>query len=125
KFQKNLQADNARLQNELAKSAAENEVLRATANQPSSSSNRGIREEEERLTTTGPMKFTPTDFFNSLVPKGEPARRHRVTVCGVTGEKLLDAGSTWDLIQGHELFQRGEVDIADICERLKRSTQCD
>jgi AP-1-like factor len=66
-----------------------------------------------------------TSFFSRLIPAGEPARRHRVAVCGTTGERLLDAGSTWDLIQGHELFERGTVDIADVCEKLKRNTQCD
>lgn len=50
---------------------------------------------------------------------------HRITVCKITGEKLLDAGATWDLIQSHELFKRGQVDIADVTERLKGMAQCD
>ena len=48
-----------------------------------------------------------------------------MTTCGETGERLLDAGATWDLIQGHELFQRGMVDIGFVSERLKGSAQCD
>jgi hypothetical protein len=37
--------------------------------------------------------------------------QHRLTVCPITGEKLLDARATWDLIQKHELFERGQLDI--------------
>ena len=42
-----------------------------------------------------------------------------------TGEKLLAAGATWDLIQGHELYRRGLVDVEDVCERLKERATCD
>jgi AP-1-like transcription factor len=38
---------------------------------------------------------------------------------------LLAAGATWDLIQSHELFKRGLVDVGDVCERLKRVAKCD
>ncbi|RMJ27417.1 B-zip transcription factor [Aspergillus sp. HF37] len=122
-----LQAENERLRHELAKSATENEVLRATSSPlrrrtPSSSSRHRRRSEELEPATATPMA---TSFFSRLIPEGEPARRHRVAVSGTTGERLLDAGSTWDLIQGHELFERGAVDIADVCVRLKRNTQCD
>jgi hypothetical protein len=46
-------------------------------------------------------------------------------VCQVTGEKLLGPGATWDLIQNHELFKRGEVDIGMVTENLKGLAQCD
>lgn len=70
------------------------------------------------------MEFTHIDFFSSLVPEGEPIRR-RLTVCKDTGEKLLDAGGTWDYIQGHEMVRKGAVDVAAVCERLKGRAQCD
>jgi AP-1-like factor len=117
-----LAADNERLKRELAKYATENEVLRATTGQLASSQGRNLDSEP---TVTGPMKYTPTDFYSNLVPKGEPAPTHRVTICEKTGERLLDAGATWDLIQGHELFKKGLVDIGDVSNRLKGSALCD
>lgn len=128
-----LQADNERLKRELAKFETENEILRATS-QPGA--NAGAKEHPES-TITGPMKYSPTDFYANLAPQHPasaeargttvpgPASPHRITVCQVTGEKLLDAGATWDLIQNHELFKRGQVDISDVAERLKGMAQCD
>ncbi|GIJ99300.1 hypothetical protein Aspvir_001430 [Aspergillus viridinutans] len=116
-----LAADNERLKRELAKYATENEILRATTGQLASSQGRHLDSEP---TVTGPMKYTPTDFYSNLVPKGEPAPTHRVTICEKTGERLLDAGATWDLIQGHELYKQGLVDIGDVSKRLKGLAQC-
>lgn len=116
----NLVADNERLKRELARFTTENEILRATAGSGDRTHNHS-----DEPTTTGPLKYTPTDFYSELVPKGEPSRLHRVSTCPKTGEKLLGAGDTWDLIQGHELFKRGLVDIKDVSERLKNITQCD
>lgn len=122
--------DNERLKQELARYTTENEILRATSQSlggpPSSSSTPShARSHQDEPTTTGPMRFTPTDFFSNLVPPGEPARRHKLASCNVTGEKLLDAGSTWDLIQDHELVKRGAVDLTAVCEMLRRGAQCD
>jgi len=127
-----LQADNERLKRELAKYTTENKILRAT-----SRSNAVNLQEHPEPTVTGPMRYSPTDFYTSLMPESSvsnagsgatvPGARspHRITVCKITGEKLLDAGATWDLIQSHELFKRGQVDIADVTERLKGMAQCD
>ncbi|KAF4760618.1 hypothetical protein HAV15_005595 [Penicillium sp. str.  len=101
-----LQADNERLKRELARFTTENEILRATsqhANRVHVSANA-----TPEPTVTGPMNA-----------------RHRLTVCPITGERLLDAGATWDLIQKHELFQRGQLDIGDVTDRLKGMSQCD
>ncbi|KAF5865025.1 hypothetical protein ETB97_005590 [Aspergillus alliaceus] len=116
-----LMADNERLKRELARFTTENEILRAT----SGSGGRTNNNNSDEPLTTGPMRYSPTDFYSELVPKGEPSRLHRVSTCAKTGEKLLGAGATWDLIQGHELFKRGLVDIKDVSERLKNITQCD
>lgn len=74
------------------------------------------------------MKYSPTDFHATFMADGPgtpQGARHRLTVCPITGERLLDAGATWDLIQKHELFQRGQLDIGDITDRLKGMSQCD
>ncbi|KAJ5094527.1 hypothetical protein N7456_010388 [Penicillium angulare] len=129
-----LQADNERLKRELAKFATENEILRATSGSLHTSAQPHARHEEP--TVTGPMKYNPTDFYTSLMPEGSgwgpppgstpsaPPASHRVSVCQVTGEKLLDAGATWDFIQGSEFFKSGQVDIGDVAERLKGLAQC-
>ncbi|KAJ5891185.1 uncharacterized protein N7473_007413 [Penicillium subrubescens] len=122
-----LQADNERLKRELAKYATENEILRATSH--SLHGNSGAKE-APAPTVTGPMTYSPTDFYSTLMPEAAgptgptPTGQHRVTVCAITGERLLDASATWDLIQSHELFKRGQVNIGDVAERLKGSAQC-
>lgn len=119
-----LHADNERLKRELAKYTTENEILRATAQH----SNRALGNEAPEPTVTGPMRYSPTDFDNSRGSDGPATPRspqHRVTTCPITGENLLDSRATWDLIQSHELFKRGQVDIGDVTERLKGLAQCD
>ncbi|KAJ5693081.1 hypothetical protein N7462_002504 [Penicillium macrosclerotiorum] len=131
-----LQADNERLKRELAKYATENEILRATSH--SLNGGNGPAKDRAEPIVTGPLKFTPTDFYAHLMPESAgsgstsglgsavpQSPQHRVTLCQTTGEKLLDAGATWDLIQAHELFKRGQVDIGDVTERLKGMAQCD
>jgi hypothetical protein len=126
-----LQADNERLKRELAKYTTENEILRATSRSNVADSQKALEP-----TVTGPMKYSPTDFITGVMSEGSASSGsavtipssgspHRVTVCEITGEKLLDAGATWDLIQSHELFKRGLVDIGDVTERLKGMAQCD
>ncbi|KAA8647250.1 putative bZIP transcription factor (Fcr3) [Aspergillus tanneri] len=116
-----LMADNERLRRELAKFTTENEILRATSNSFSRSNNPA----DSGPITTGPMRYSPTDFYSNIVPNGEPIRRHRALACSETGEKLLDVSSTWDLIQSHELFKRGLVDLMQVAEKLKGLAQCD
>ena len=86
------------------------------------------------------MHFVPTDshsFAESMknpannrsghgLPKqpGKVSSPYRIDINPSTGERLLDASATWDLIQSHELFQRGLVDVGDVCERLKKLAQC-
>lgn len=41
------------------------------------------------------------------------------------GERLLAAGAAWDLIVGHELSQRGLVDVGVVSEKLKKFARCD
>ncbi|KAL4934866.1 hypothetical protein BDV06DRAFT_150806 [Aspergillus oleicola] len=129
-----MNAENERLKRELARFETENEILRATSathkspsnpdpHDPFSNANRTERSLESAQ--TGPMMYSPTDFYTDLVPKGQSARLHRVTYCKETGERLLDAGATWDLIQDHEAFKRGLLDVAVVTRRLKHAAQCD
>lgn len=133
----NLLADNERLKREIARYSTENEILRATthsrthgSSSPNPNSNAGTGSDHrqngnDEPTQTGPMVYSPTDFYSNLVPEGQSARLHRVTYCKETGQRLLDAGATWDLIQSHEMFKRGLVDIAAVTRKLKTSAQCD
>ena len=73
----------------------------------------------------GPQTFLPTDFQAAV---GVDPALHPVSfedLGGRAGQRLLPAGATWELIQGHELFRRGQLDIADVCRRLKGRASCD
>ncbi|KAL2810400.1 hypothetical protein BJX63DRAFT_434314 [Aspergillus granulosus] len=121
-----LLADNERLKRELARYSTENEILRATTNASASGTpTHRHGSPSEGPTETGPMTYSPTDFYSDLVPEGQLSRLHRVTYCKNTGEKLLDAQATWDVIQGHELFKKGLIDLNAVTRRLKQLTQCD
>ncbi|CEL02818.1 hypothetical protein ASPCAL03981 [Aspergillus calidoustus] len=121
-----LLADNERLKRELARYSTENEILRATTNTSASGTPTHRRGSPSSAPTeTGPMTYSPTDFYSDLVPEGQSARLHRVTYCKNTGERLLDAQATWDVIQGHELFKKGLIDLNGVTRRLKLVTQCD
>ncbi|KAL5343361.1 hypothetical protein BJX70DRAFT_393929 [Aspergillus crustosus] len=134
-----LHADNERLKRELARYSTENEILRATtesqlrrsasSTNPSSPSGGNTTTNTHATTPaniqTGPMTYTPKDFYTDLVPKGQLARLHRVTYCKETGEKLLDTVGTWEMISAHEAFKRGLLDVAAVTKRLKTGAQCD
>lgn len=72
------------------------------------------------------MSYTPTEFYNTVLHGHDnQGPTHRVTVSPLTGERLLGASATWDLIQEHPLTKQGVVDIAEVSERLKRGVICD
>lgn len=126
-----LHTDNERLKQELARFATENEILRATSQNPQSNPSHNHPNPSHEPTTTGPMVYKPLDFKPSSTSTSTPGEqgttgtpRHRITTCPLTGEKLLDAGATWDFIQEHELFKQGLVDIADVHAQLKKIAQC-
>jgi regulator of replication initiation timing len=133
-----LHADNERLKRELAKVATENEILRATSssgenniNDDNSPRGDGDVEKEKSSSTSTSTINGPKQFFALDVRKRYAADfktgnlPHRIVLSAETGERLLDTKATWDLIQSHPLFQKGLVDIGDVCERLKRITKCD
>ncbi|KAJ5888437.1 hypothetical protein N7495_008478 [Penicillium taxi] len=130
-----MQADNERLQRQLSKFSTENEILRATSHSMTGNNNNFTNGSTEP-TVTGPMKYSPTDFYTTLNPSASPGEAsasahgdtqnlpHRNTMCQITGERLLDVRATWDLIQNHQMFKQGLVDVADVTERLKGMAQC-
>lgn len=130
-----LNSENERLKRELTKIATENEILRATSGGGSTGPH-PYAEESDEITSTGPLHYTPTDFYAKLDPSSNKdplsyygdkkyAPLQRITVSADSGERLLAAGATWDYIQRHELFQKGLVDVGDVCERLKKLARCD
>ncbi|GAM41309.1 bZIP transcription factor [Talaromyces pinophilus] len=130
-----LHADNERLKRELAKVATENEILRATSSSGDKSDRSSPRadgdedKEKSSLTTAtinGPTKWLSLDVRKQYAADFKTGNLpHRIVLSAETGERLLDTKATWDLIQSHPLFQKGLVDIGDVCERLKRFTKCD
>ncbi|KAK3489186.1 uncharacterized protein B0T23DRAFT_195311 [Neurospora hispaniola] len=119
-------SENEKLKQDLQKISTENEILRATslaavgavaAGSPLGSAGTPM--------TTGPMSYKPTDFYSNLLENhNEKTPSHRV-VKSESGERLLAAGAAWDLMQSHELFQRGLVNIQAVSELLKGQAKCD
>lgn len=70
--------------------------------------------------------FTSVKFFDLAIPDGhEKQPSYRLTRDKTTGERLLDVGATWELIQQHEYFKFGRLDLVNMCELLRKSVQCD
>ncbi|RYP23684.1 hypothetical protein DL765_000980 [Monosporascus sp. GIB2] len=116
-------SENEKLKRDLQKISTENEILRATS---SIQAQRGSMSPPGGVpTTTGPMEYNPTDFYSDLLANHtNKTPSHRI-VESESGERLLAAGATWDLIINHELFRKGMVDVADVSERLKPQAKCD
>lgn len=109
--------ENARLKAQLQKTSTENEILKAT-----SSSNRSS---EPPLPSTGPMHYSPTDFYTEVLHAHENKTPNHRIVLSENGQRLLGAGATWDYIIMHPLYIRGMVDLSAVSERLKTVAKCD
>ncbi|EED20183.1 bZIP transcription factor (Fcr3), putative [Talaromyces stipitatus ATCC 10500] len=137
-----LHADNERLKRELAKVATENEILRATSSTGEainddtnnrSNHNSPIDDDSNKAASSsttaiinGPKGWAALDVRKQYAADYKTGNLpHRVVLSAENGERLLDTKATWDLIQNHPLFQKGLVDIGDVCERLKPFTKCD
>ncbi|KAM5475875.1 Fluconazole resistance protein 3 [Microsporum audouinii] len=129
----NLLEDNEVLKRQMAKVATENEILRATSKAAHCHGSPG---HDPEPTTTGPMIYSPKDYSSAASTvsggSGLSSERekhskpiHPVRVCEVTGEKLLDASATWDLIVSHLSDSGVKLDVQDIYDRLKGHAQCD
>ncbi|KFX93007.1 hypothetical protein O988_07041, partial [Pseudogymnoascus sp. VKM F-3808] len=88
----------------LQKVSTENEILKAT----SSSNHHG----ETLVSSTGPMRYSPTDFYTELLqPHENKTISHRIVTDPVSGGRLLAAAASWDFIIAHPLVKQGVVDI--------------
>ncbi|OJI98017.1 hypothetical protein ASPVEDRAFT_24925 [Aspergillus versicolor CBS 583.65] len=111
-----LRDENEQLQQQIAEMISQNRVrTEARTRQPTS-------EQKNPMT----FSWSSERFFDSTVPDGHEKRPvYRLTVDKNTGEKLLDIGATWDLIQQHAYFKMGILDLVKVCEYLRRHIQCD
>lgn len=111
-----LRNENNHLQQEIANMITENQVLMRVPMMPPAS----------QQNASQCFEFTSDHFFDLTVPDGHEKRpAYRLTVDNTTGEKLLDVGATWDLIQQHAYFKMGILDLVKVCERLRDHIQCD
>lgn len=118
--QKEAATENERLRRDLQRMSTENEILRATS---AMNQNNGSHSPEPL--TTGPMTYTPTDFYtNVLQGHNNKFPSHRI-VTSDDGHRLLAAGAAWDFILAHPLYKRGLVDVSQVAERMKRLAKCD
>ena len=128
--------DNERLKRELDRLATQNEILRATAPsargppQDSAHDQRaGSPSTESKTLTSGPMIYSPSTFNNAFSEHNSAGPddpvSHRIRISKQTGERLLATGAAWDMIQSHELYRKGHVDIGDVCDLLKEKVLCD
>ena len=117
-----LASTNERLLLELQKLSTQNEILRATSSQYPT-----LPQHQHRSSPSPPLqqpssypvrKLTPTSVTNSQFV-------HRLHTSAATGEKLLSASQTWDLIQSIESVKKGRVDVGDVIARLKSKVTCD
>lgn len=113
--------ENERLKRDLEKMSTENEILRATGH-AGNGLNSSLSPEP---THTGPLRFSPTDFYSNLLQNHTNKKPSHRIVTSDDGERLLAAGAAWDFIINHELFKKGMVDIGSISERLKNCARCD
>ena len=130
-----LLTDNEHLKRQLEKLATQNEILRATTTplnlahlNQNSHGHSQLPPPESPI--PGPLTYSPSAFHEALsgrhpsAANGKPIS-HRIQVSATTGERLLATGATWDLIQSHELYKKGMVDIGEVCDRLKNRAMCD
>ncbi|CAK7202486.1 AP-1-like transcription factor [Sporothrix eucalyptigena] len=120
-------SENEKLKRDLQKVSTENEILRATSSLQAAAAAAGASPGSDggMALTTGPMTYNPTDFYTDLLANHDiKTPSHRIATSD-SGERLLGAGATWDLIIGHESFKRGLIDVADISNRLKSQAKCD
>jgi hypothetical protein len=71
------------------------------------------------------MSYNPTNFYSNVLQNHDNKTPSHRVVTSDSGERLLAAGATWDMIVGHDLFKRGLVDVSEVSERLKHQAKCD
>ncbi|KAL7938235.1 hypothetical protein V8C35DRAFT_145338 [Trichoderma chlorosporum] len=119
--QKEAANENERLRRDLQRMSTENEILRATS---AMNQNQNGSHSPEPL-TTGPMTYTPTDFYTNVL-EGHQNKfpSHRI-VTSDDGHRLLAAGAAWDFLLEHPLYKRGLVDVSKVAEHMRQMAKCD
>ena len=132
-----VMSENERLKRELDRVATQNEILRATTtpmkishqDQPQAHNTNAQSHSPEPGMISGPMIYSPSTFnaaFAGHLTSGpEEPVSHRVAISATTGERLLATGAAWELIQSHELYRSGRVDLAEVADRLREKVLCD
>ena len=132
-----LMSDNERLKRELDRVFTQNEILRATTTPRRLASQDHVQDtlaetathDPEAGITSGPMIYSPSTFNAAFsehqAPGSEESISHRIDILPATGERLLATGAAWELIQSHELYRSGKVDLGEVCDRLKEKVLCD
>ncbi|KAH8802900.1 hypothetical protein F5884DRAFT_489417 [Xylogone sp. PMI_703] len=112
--------ENERLKRDLQKAATENEILRAT------SSSTRASPIDPMPHSTGPMRYSPTDFYTEVLDGHDNKfPSHRIVTSEATGERLFAAGAAWDYMIKHPLYEKGLVDVGFVSERLRHKVKCD
>lgn len=118
-----LETENERLKLLLQRAKTENEILRAT-----SSSHRRAGSTSSQFSSTRGSPTSPNGTYE-FDDSDKDREGYEAGPAVVTGQAasamLLSTGGTWDLIQSHPLVKSGEVDVADVCERLRSRARCD
>ena len=125
--------ENERLRRELEKVHTQNEILRATTTPLNYSQQKSASlppyPPPPDSPIPGPQTFSPSAFHETLSNRDPNSPNqpisHRIHIHAATGERLLTTGAAWDMIQSHQMFKKGMIDIADVCGRLKGRTMCD
>lgn len=126
-----LLTDNERLKREIDRIATQNEILRATSTPMRAlqqDSGHDLHAENASSPEAGPPIYSPSTFnaaFSVIQASGnDEPMSHRIAI-STTGERLLAMGAAWELIQSHETYRKGIVDLGEVVDRLKERVVCD
>lgn len=108
--QQQVLVENQHLRQDLHKISTENEILRATSRISG----------EDLSSSLEPATFNAAKFYSNFLPNPNSKITSRSIINSSNGERLLDAGATWNFIINHRLFKKGLVDVGDVSERLKQ-----
>lgn len=121
-----MKEEHEQLKREMAKVATENEVLKAKA--AISPSRHSPEYQQSPNHITNPQKISIVTSTGTMIyhPQEEddntPA--HRIILDPESGEKLLNASATWDLVMEHIADNNIDIDVQRIFDKLKMHTRC-
>lgn len=138
---KNIETDFERLQRENERLATQNEILRATSKPQSHPQPQVAPSEREVSPIPGPQRYSPSAAFRANLmsatlqrhpPQSKDDLRapagttgtYRLDVSAATGQKLLSMSAAWELVQNHELYKKGQINIHELCEKMKAFSTC-